>query len=75
MMNLKITQSNVDDNFVMPVPVYLDFGENKIIKVGAVRVAGNSTVPVSVPLTGISEAPKRVLLNYNFDILSTENGK
>jgi len=28
-----------------------------------------------VPLTGISEPPKRVLINYNADVLSTENGK
>ena len=74
-MNLKITQSNVDEKFVMPVPIYLDFGGGKIIKIGAVRVVGNSTTPLSVPLTDISEPPKRVLLNYNFDILSTENGK
>jgi hypothetical protein len=74
-LDLKITQSNVDDKFMMPVPVYLDFGNNKIIKIGAVRVVGNSTVPLSVPLNGISDPPKRVLLNYNYDILSTENGK
>jgi len=74
-MNLKITQSNVDEKFMMPVPIYLDFGGGKIIKIGAVRAVGNSTVPLSVPLTDISEPPRRVLLNYNFDILSTENGK
>jgi hypothetical protein len=74
-MNLKITQSNVDEKFMMPVPIYLDFGGGKIIKIGAVRVAGNSTVPLSIPLTDIPEPPKRVLLNYNYDILSTENGK
>ena len=74
-MNLKITQSNVDEKFMMPVPIYLDFGGGKIVKVGAARAVGNATVPLSVPLTGISEQPKRVLLNYNYDILSTENGK
>jgi hypothetical protein len=74
-MNAKITQSNVDANFTMPVPIYLDFGNNKVVKVGAVKMVGNSTLPLSVPLTGISEAPKRALLNYNFDILSTYNGK
>jgi hypothetical protein len=74
-MNLKITQSNVDEKFMMPVPIYLDFGGGKIIKIGAVRAVGNTTVPLSIPLTDISEPPKRVLLNYNHDILSTENGK
>jgi len=74
-MNLKITQSNVDDKFVMPVPVYLDFGNKKVVRIGSVHVAGNSTVPLTVPLTNISEPPKRVLLNYNFDILCTEGGK
>jgi hypothetical protein len=65
----------VDEKFTMPVPVYLDFGNDKVVKLGSVRVVGNSTVPVSLPLNGISEAPKRVLLNYNLDILCTENGK
>ncbi len=74
-MNAKITQSNVDQTFTMPVPIYLDFGNNKIVKIGAVKIVGNSTVPLSLPLTGISEPPKRALLNYNFDILSTSNGK
>jgi Peptidase family M1 domain len=74
-MNLKITQSNVDEKFMMPVPIYLDFGGGKIIKIGAARAVGNTTVPLSIPLNGIAEAPKRVLLNYNYDILSTENGK
>jgi len=74
-LNAKITQSNVDESFTMPVPLYLDFGNNKIVKIGAIRMVGNSTIPLSVPLTGISEAPKRALLNYNFDVLSTTNGK
>jgi hypothetical protein len=74
-LNAKITQSNVDDSFTMPVPLYLDFGNNKIVKIGSVRMVGNSTVPLSVPLTGISESPKRALLNYNFDVLSTTDGK
>lgn len=74
-MNLKITQANVDSKFVMPVPVYLDFGNGKVIKLGSVRVSGNATVPVTLPLNGIREAPKRVLLNYNTDLLCTEDGK
>jgi len=74
-MNAKITQSSVNETFMMPVPIYLDFGNNKIVKIGAVRMMGNSTVPLSLPLTGISEPPKRALLNYNFDILGTGNGK
>lgn len=74
-MNLKITQSNVDEKFMMPVPIYLDFGGGKVIRIGAVRAVGNTTVPLSVPLTDISDSPKRVLLNYNYDILCTENGK
>jgi hypothetical protein len=74
-MNAKITQSNVDEAFMMPVPIYLDFGNNKIVKIGSIRMVGNSTLPLSVPLTGISEPPKRALLNYNFDVLSTSSGK
>ena len=65
----------MDEKFRMPVPIYLDFGLDfgggKILRVGAVQAVGNTTVS----LTGIAERPKRVLLNYNYDILSAENGK
>jgi Peptidase family M1 domain len=74
-LNASLTQSNVDDKFVMFVPIYLDLGNDKVIKLGNVKMAGNSTRPIKVPLNGIKEAPKRALVNYFYDVLSTQGGK
>jgi len=75
MLNATITQSNVDDKFAMLVPLYLDLGNNKVVKLGNVKMLGNSTKPIKLPLTGIEQAPKRALINYNYDVLATLNGK
>jgi len=74
-LNATLTQSNVDEKFVMPVPLYLDLGNNKIVKIGNIKMVGNSSKPIKVPLNGILEAPKRALVNYFYDVLSTQNGK
>ncbi len=66
-----VTQSGVDDRFRARVPIYLDFGVAggplKLVNVG---VSGNHTseqIKVSLP-----RRPKKVLLNYNFDVLARE---
>src|SRR5262249_3868412 len=41
-LRFKITQSNVDDAFVMRLPVYVDF-EGNLQRLGTVPVAGNVT--------------------------------
>ncbi|HEX9000627.1 MAG TPA: M1 family aminopeptidase, partial [Blastocatellia bacterium] len=66
----KITQSEVSDQFKMLVPIYLDF-DGKISRLGNVPVVGNSTTPefkVKLP-----SRPKRVLINYHYDVLAAES--
>ena len=66
----KITQSDVSPNFKMVVPVYLDFGKG-IMRLGTIPVKGNMTTDefqVKLP-----EKPKRVMINYHYDILATES--
>ena len=41
-LNAKITQSGVSDNFVMIVPVYVDFGKGWV-KLGSVTLVGNTS--------------------------------
>jgi len=68
----KITQSNVDDNFMMRVPVYLDF-DGRISRLGTVPITGNSTTnefEVMLP-----KKPKRVLLAYFEDVLCTTDAR
>ena len=75
LLNANLTQSNVDDKFVMFVPLYVDLGNDRVVKLGAVKMLGNSTKPIKVPLHGIKEPPKRALVNYFYDVLSTQGGK
>jgi hypothetical protein len=70
-MNLKLTQSNVDDRFRMIVPLYLEFADNRVMRLGRVRIAGNSTVEQKVPLKGLKEKPRRLLINYMADVLAS----
>ena len=68
-LNFKITQSGVDKDFKMLVPVYLEFANGKIMRLGAAAIIGNSTIDQSLPLTGVKDPPKRAILNYYDDVL------
>ena len=77
LMNMTITQSNVDDRFRMLVPVYLELSNGKILRLGSMRMLGNTSVQEKVPLSaiGLKEQPKRALLNYLYDVLCTPESK
>ncbi len=62
----RLTQSEVPANFVMQVPIYLDFG-GQVVQLGRVKMAGNTTVD-SLNVT-LPKQPKRVLINYWHDVL------
>ncbi len=74
LLNAKLTQSNVYDRFAMPVPIYLEFANGKVMRLGSANIVGNSTIPLQVPLS-LKEKPKRVFLNYMADVLCTIDGK
>jgi len=66
----KVTQSGVDDKFRMLVPIYLELADGRTVPLGRARLAGSSSVEQKVPLRGVKDAPKRALLNYNYDVLA-----
>jgi aminopeptidase N len=68
-LNLKITQSGVDDKFAMLVPLYLELSQGRIIRLGTAALTGNRTIEQRVPLAGLKEKPKRAMLNYFDDVL------
>ncbi|HWR15874.1 MAG TPA: hypothetical protein VN577_13690 [Terriglobales bacterium] len=70
-VSLKITQSNVDDNFRMPVNVYLELADGRVTRLGAVPMKGNYTFQQVIPLSGLKDAPKRAFINYYYDVLGT----
>ncbi len=69
--NYKLTQSGVDDKFVMPVPVYFELADGRTISLGRIQVKGNYTAEGKVPLKGMKDPPKRALINYNHDVLAS----
>lgn len=64
----KLTQSDVPRDFLMSVPLYMDF-DGHWVEVGRVKVLGDMTAQVKVNLP---KAPKRVSLNVNHDVLAAE---
>jgi hypothetical protein len=72
-ISIKLTQSGVDKDFAMPVPIYLELANGTIARMGSARVAGNFTVEKTVTLTGLKEQPKRAMINYYDDVLAAPN--
>jgi hypothetical protein len=64
-LHMTITQSEVDDQFLMLVPVFADFGKG-MVRIGQLGMKGNSSRSVDVPLP---MQPKKVALNAYKDIL------
>ncbi len=61
----EITQSEVDENFAMFVPVFADFGDG-MMRMGQVAIAGNSTRLFTYIL---DRKPKKVAINAYKEIL------
>jgi len=73
-LNGKLTQSGVSDDFVMLVPIYIDTGKGWA-KLGSARMVGNTSIDikdVKLPMV-----PKRVAICAMNDVLATsiENTK
>lgn len=68
-LNVKITQSDVGQSFAMLVPLYLEFNNGRVFRLGSAKLLGNSTMEQHVPLKGLKEKPKRAVLAYYDDVL------
>jgi hypothetical protein len=72
-LNLKVTQSNVDDKFRMLVPLYLELADGHIYFLGRARLAGNTSINQKIPLKGLKDKPRRGVINYYDDVLASPN--
>jgi hypothetical protein len=61
-----LTQSEVTPDFVMTVPVYLDF-DGQFARLGSIRMMGNSTNDKLQAM--LPKKPKRGLINAFHDVL------
>lgn len=69
-LKFKLTQSGVNDNFRMLVPIYLEMANGKVGRLGSATIVGNTTVEESVNLGKLKDPPKKALLSYYNDVLA-----
>jgi len=72
-LHFKLTQSGVSPAFKMPVPIYMEFADGKIARLGSVAITGDKTVEQTAPLPKMPQPVKRLFINYYYDVLSLEN--
>ncbi len=70
-LSIKLTQSGVSPDFRMPVPLYLEFANGKVLRLGEIIITGNETIEHTVALPKLPAPVKRVLINYYDDVLCT----
>jgi hypothetical protein len=68
-LTAKLTESDVSSDFMMRVPIYLDF-DGRVVRAGSILMHGNMTTPEI--LMDLPKKPKRVLLSANHDVLNGE---
>jgi hypothetical protein len=57
----------------MLVPIYLEFADGKILRLGMLPITGSSTIERTIPLAKLPSPVKRVSINYYYDVLAMEN--
>jgi hypothetical protein len=71
--DVKLSQSNVNENFRMLVPIYLELADGRMVSLGRANLTGNTSFEQKVPIKGLKEKPRRALVNYYDDVLASEN--
>jgi len=72
-LSFKLTQSGVTDDFKMIVPIYLEFTDGRVVRLGAVTMNGNSSTEKEIPLAKPQVPIKRLMIDYQHDVLAIEN--
>jgi aminopeptidase N len=68
-LNVSITQSNVDENFRMRVPIYLELADGRVLRLGSAGMKGNIAIQEKIPL-GKVPRPKRAMINHYYDVMA-----
>jgi hypothetical protein len=68
--HLKLAQSNVSKDFVMPVPLYLQMENGNTVRIANVVIHGSDSIDHSFQLGKLPSPAKAMLVNYNADVLS-----
>ncbi len=70
--SFKVTQSGVDDHFVMLIPIYFELPDGKVTFLGRASIHGNTAVEQKISLKGMKVIPKKALINYYADVLAAK---
>ena len=69
-VHFKVTQSHVSPEFMMRVPVYLQMANGSTVRALDLVLRGNMVSEHTVKLGKLPAAAKKMVLNYNEDVLS-----
>jgi hypothetical protein len=69
-VHVKLTQSNVSKDFLMIVPVYLQLADGRTVRVFNLGMGGDMTSEHTIKLGRLPSPAKKLLINYNYDVLS-----
>jgi hypothetical protein len=72
-LHVKLTQSGVSEKFKMLVPIYLEFNDGKVARLGTIPIIGSSTFERTFPLSKLPGTVKKVSINDNYDVLAIDN--
>jgi len=64
-----VSQEEVPDTFRTIVPIYLDFGDDLLVRLGRVNLIGTASQQVTQELE-LQRAPRRVVINARHDVLA-----
>ena len=66
-----VTVADVPDDFKLLVPLWLDFGDGRMVRFGQVPMIGPGTQEIDVT-TELPERPKEALVNARWEILARD---
>jgi hypothetical protein len=72
-LHYSLTQSGVGANFANTVPLYLELADGRVMRLGSAAIHGPKTVEQTVQLPKMPAPIKKVMINYNYDVLCTDN--
>lgn len=70
---LSIAQSNVDPSFKMPVPLYAQFKDGRVVRLGEITMVGNTSFQKELKLGPTPSPIARLMINYYSDVLCTQD--
>ena len=72
-LHFRLVQSGVPAGFKMLIPIYVEFADGKVMKLGNATIVGDSEAEKTVQLPKLTTAIKKISINYYYDVLCTEN--